>query len=370
MRLTLIISLLLAGLNWSYSQGVEGKSYELYSQKEWKQLIHFSDSVFETGTDYYYFRLRYAIAHFELGKYHKAIREFKKARSFNSAESVAQEYIYYCLLYQGLSDEALRYSKKLPVDTKARLDSLRKNEINIGFMSNRSEIPDSLGHVNILQASIPIHLGTAIKITPGVSSLTQQKSFGMLRQSNFDLQTKLTLSPHYSLNYSFNNVKSSILFTEYRSKLHSIGFKLRIRATTFAPYYGKGLLNNNSFYQYGMSWKQQLLPYNRLTYTGAFHVNSLNETAHYHQLDIKIHRRWYFSINASFGDIVYNNLLGESTVLNNSIDKTVFRFSPSIVYYGNNVNFWLGYQYTINQVYNQSIKYHYKGIYSGISLKF
>ena len=95
------------------SAGVESYSYQLYLNKDWKQLGGFCDRAIRADYDYYYLRMRAGIACYETGNYRKAIRHFIKALGFNEGDEAALYYLYESYQYAGQYDEARNTSRYL-----------------------------------------------------------------------------------------------------------------------------------------------------------------------------------------------------------------------------------------------------------------
>ena len=56
---------------------VEQKSYQLYLDKNWNELIKFGNRAINSGFDYYYLQIRIGIAYFEKKNYSLAENHFK-----------------------------------------------------------------------------------------------------------------------------------------------------------------------------------------------------------------------------------------------------------------------------------------------------
>src|ERR1035437_5516380 len=93
------------------SATVEQKSYQLYLDKNWDELIKFGNNAVDKGYDYFYLQMRIGIARFEKKNYRVAENHFKSALKFNSSDELAQEYLYYCYLYAGHYFKARLLSK-------------------------------------------------------------------------------------------------------------------------------------------------------------------------------------------------------------------------------------------------------------------
>ena len=111
-RVMVLLLPALLSMNYAVSQqgpdfaGIDKNTYDLYMDSSWKELINAGESALEQGVDYYYLRMRIGIAAYELEDYSKAIRHFRKALEFNSADDVAREYLYFTFKFYGREMEA------------------------------------------------------------------------------------------------------------------------------------------------------------------------------------------------------------------------------------------------------------------------
>ena len=76
---------------------VELKSYALYEQQKWTELIDYADEARQQGIDFFYLQARTGIACFNLKKYRKAADFFLKAWKNDKSFEWLQEYLYYSL---------------------------------------------------------------------------------------------------------------------------------------------------------------------------------------------------------------------------------------------------------------------------------
>ena len=125
-RLTAIIFLLISSARIQAqdtlnSAKVEQKSVDLFVAKNWKGLERFGHEALAAGYDYYYLRLRMGIAYYEQKNYLIAQTHFSKALSFNAADPLALEYLYFCYVFTGRNEEARALSKSFPPELSHRL---------------------------------------------------------------------------------------------------------------------------------------------------------------------------------------------------------------------------------------------------------
>ncbi len=116
-----MFSRLLHGQEPETSWNPEKKTFELYSQKNWKELIYWSKKAIKEGHDYFYMRMRLAIALYETHNYQRALIHFKKAYEFNSKDPYLLEYLYYANLFSGRRKAALDITGKFPSSLKNKI---------------------------------------------------------------------------------------------------------------------------------------------------------------------------------------------------------------------------------------------------------
>lgn len=100
---------------------IDKTTYDLYLSGSWKELIDKGEEAVSQGTDYFYLRMRVGIAAYELKDYPRAIRHFRKALEFNSADDVAGEYLYFSLLFYGRKMEADLVARNLSPGLREKL---------------------------------------------------------------------------------------------------------------------------------------------------------------------------------------------------------------------------------------------------------
>ena len=100
---------------------LDKQTYELYLDKNWKDLVSLGKNGLDNGIDYFYLRMRIGIAYYELGNYHRAIPHFRKALVFNSKDQFANEYLYYSYLFSGRNADAINLSEKFTAKLKKKL---------------------------------------------------------------------------------------------------------------------------------------------------------------------------------------------------------------------------------------------------------
>ena len=95
----------LAQQKLSYTD-VDKRSYELFLEKDWNELIRLSKESVGQGINFFYLQARTGIAYYNLKKYRTAADWFLMAWENDKSFEWLQEYLYYSLLLGGRAGEA------------------------------------------------------------------------------------------------------------------------------------------------------------------------------------------------------------------------------------------------------------------------
>ncbi|MDB4583898.1 hypothetical protein N9164_12155 [Draconibacterium sp.] len=87
---------------------VDKKTYELFLEQKWDELIDFSTKARKQGIDFFYLQARTGIAYYNLKKYRTSSIWFLKAWENDQSFEWLQEYLYYSLVYGGRGAEAVK----------------------------------------------------------------------------------------------------------------------------------------------------------------------------------------------------------------------------------------------------------------------
>jgi tetratricopeptide (TPR) repeat protein len=121
---------------------VDKKSYDLYTEQKWAELIDFADEARSNGIDYFYLQARTGIACYNLKKYRKAADFFLKAWKNDQSFEWLQEYLYYSLVYSGRSVEASKYAAQFSVPVKVKINYQNMKPLRAALEIGYSFNPD------------------------------------------------------------------------------------------------------------------------------------------------------------------------------------------------------------------------------------
>ena len=195
---------------WNFGE-VDKKSYELYQQQKWAELIDFAAEARENGIDYFYLQARSGIAHFNLKKYMKASELFLKAWENDQNFEWLQEYLYYSLVYSGRTSEAQKYARNFTETLQQKIGFTPKKLTRVALEAGYSFNPDfddltQAGHPEM--AGVGDDYGEAFylknyhfesvdlshRITPGISLNHNLTYIDLNRQQQVDWGDKNTFS--------------------------------------------------------------------------------------------------------------------------------------------------------------------------------
>lgn len=121
---------------------VEKRSYALFLENKWPELIRFTSEAREQGIDFFYLQVRTGIAWYNQGKYRNAAPWFLKAYANDNTAEWLQEYVYYSLIFSGRQTEAARYAPFFSDATKKKIGFQEIGITRLAFETGISFNPD------------------------------------------------------------------------------------------------------------------------------------------------------------------------------------------------------------------------------------
>lgn len=205
----------------------EQKTYELYLEHKWPQLTDLGKKAIKKGYDYYYMRMRMGIAYYEQKDYCGAEPHFSKALQFNSADTLALEYLYYCYLFTGQSEQARWLSKKFDTRMLKKTGLDTRTAVDLVMLEAGTKITDSTAYYDRSKKSnsnfydpptyFQFGLGHFIKDRVAVFhalTIFNQNSFvGQLKQKQYYLKVTVSLSKGWMVAPSFHLVHTNFSTT-------------------------------------------------------------------------------------------------------------------------------------------------------------
>jgi tetratricopeptide (TPR) repeat protein len=208
----------------------DAKTYQLFQEKNWPELIKVGNQALEKGYDFYYMRVRVGIAYFEKGNYGLAGVHFKEALDFNANDPLAQAYLYFCYLYNGKDEEARNLSTtfSLKLKTKMGLDDLSViNFINVeggpkissplSFNAEPSSEDDYFFNpATYFQVGIKHHPKNKFSLFHAATFFNQESYPGKVQQLQYYLHSAIPLKNNWLISPAIHLVRLKFS-TEYET---------------------------------------------------------------------------------------------------------------------------------------------------------
>ncbi len=191
----LLLSLVTFGQETNTSRNFEKETFKLYSQKNWPELIQVSKEAIKEGYDYYYMRMRLAIAFYERHNYHRALIHFNKAYKFNKHDPYLLEYLYYANLFSGRQKAAYDITSEFSSTKKKEFDAANIGKFKIGELgintvfSDLETGPELISDISRDQFGSQIFLNGFTKINLGFNH-TVSRRFSLYYQYSFLMENR------------------------------------------------------------------------------------------------------------------------------------------------------------------------------------
>jgi hypothetical protein len=121
---------------------VDQKTFQLFQEKKWSELIRYSDEARKQGIDFFYLQVRTGIAWYSQGKYRNAAPLFLKAYETDQSFDWLQEYLYYSLVFSGREMEAYKYVPAFSAAEQKKIGFRKYALTRLGYEFGYSFNPD------------------------------------------------------------------------------------------------------------------------------------------------------------------------------------------------------------------------------------
>lgn len=229
----LLVVLLLAIAGFSQStltyQSVDSITYAQFISKDYKALHQTTKQALKNGVDFYLLRMRMGISYYEKNNYESALPHLSKAHAMNPADTLAQEYLYFSLLFTNRTEDANAFAETCSesLQRKVHFEKFWAKDIASTFQSV------SISGGASLNNNVSANKGNQYSDTLYVENTLQ----GATYLGNISLENKITNRLRVYNNFSYFNV-------------NSVGIVHSAFNDTLTNY------SNNSYqYNFGMSYR-------------------------------------------------------------------------------------------------------------------
>ncbi|MGZ3863286.1 MAG: tetratricopeptide repeat protein [Bacteroidia bacterium] len=196
----------------------EQRSYQLYQDKNWKELAKFGKKALKEDLGYFYLEMRTGIAYYEQKNYMLAAPHFKKAIDYNRYDDLAKEYLYYCYVFTGRNEEARKVSRSFSNNLSRKTGTDKLTPIDFIMIEGGTKITDSLNYYNRIkktednyfdpakyfQAGISHSVKNKFSVFHALTIFNQQSFIGTLRQKQYYIKPSFLLKNDWLISPSFH----------------------------------------------------------------------------------------------------------------------------------------------------------------------
>lgn len=390
------------------SKEVEAKSYQLYTDKNWGELIKYGKKAVKAGYDYFYLEMRIGIAYYEKKNYSIAESHFKKALTYSSDDALALEYLYYCFIFNGRNEEARMLSKKFNSELAQKTSTDKQSSIGFIMFECGTKESDSIKYYNAgtktrsnyfnpptyAQLGLNHYIKRRFSVFHAFTYFNQENFLGVITQAQYYIKSSIPIKNNWLISPAFGwiNIQFKTEFTPipppgykgppipkqtnisqndyYMGSLaiQKIFGRLTLSlGTTVSNFSNQTQLNHNGFFALNVFGNSKLI----LGCSEYVHTIDSYATINYATSPfIYIQPIKYFSIKASYITNTNNNIIEDNGYLvNNSPDLTQNRL-------GLLANFYIHKHFSLYGLYQlenkfegvQQFKYKYNVFMGGLKI--
>ncbi len=207
------------------SATVEEKSYQLYTDKNWPELVSFGKKALHEGYDYFYLRMRMGIAYYERKNYNMAETHFAKALNFNSGDDLALEYLYYCYLFTGKYDEARLLSKQFSPALAEKTGTDKQSPLSFVMLEGGTKITDKKTYPSrnsnnkkgnyfdppvYVQVGLNHYIKNRVSLFHALTYFSQETFVNKVNQYQYYLKGTVPLKRNFSLSGSVHYINLKV----------------------------------------------------------------------------------------------------------------------------------------------------------------
>jgi tetratricopeptide (TPR) repeat protein len=231
---------------------VNQKTFDLYVQKNWKELDRQGINFLKRGYDYYYLRMRVGIAYYERKNYCLAEKHFAEALHFNSHDELAMEYLYYCYIFTGRREDARWLSKKFTADLARKVGVKSDAAVSDIFVEGGTKLTDSSAYYdkmrkeksNYYNPSSYFHIGLThyvqnrFSLFHGITLYSQDNFTGSIKQNQYYIKAAVPLRKNWMGVASFHAINIHVTSSIPNQPPHRPGMPPRQQtsSTTISNY--------------------------------------------------------------------------------------------------------------------------------------
>jgi tetratricopeptide (TPR) repeat protein len=149
------------------------------------------------------------VAYFEKKNYCLAESHFKKALGFSSNDELAKEYLYYCYLYTGRTEDAHMLSKQFSKELASKIGTDKKPAVDFIMIEGGTKISDSSNYYKpaaYFQVGLNHTIKNRISIFHALTYFNQKNFVCSLQQIQYYLKAGVPIKNNWLISPSFHYV--------------------------------------------------------------------------------------------------------------------------------------------------------------------
>ncbi len=202
------------------STEVDQKTYQLYTEGKWSELISFGKMAINKGYNYFYLQMRIGIAYYEKKNYCLAKDHFIKALKYSSDDELALEYLYYCYVFVGRNEDARILAKTFNQALREKIGIKKQTELESIFFEGGTKIADSTSYTDIykkthsnyfnpaayFQIGVSHYIKNRVSFLHAASYYNQENFVGTITQTQYYLKGNVAFKNNWSVSPAFHYV--------------------------------------------------------------------------------------------------------------------------------------------------------------------
>ena len=369
---------------YSYDE-VNTKSYTLYEQSSWKELLVYGKQAIAQGQDFAILRLRLGYASFMLNNFSEAINQYQQVLKNDSYNSTAHYYIYLSRKYLNQTELATAHVKYLSKEVieKEQLKKIAFTEVGVELSVKQTDIHER-ENPTYARVDLSNRFGWNVHMLQSVASYQQTIKEPLLNNvvsnsnniniNQFEYYNKLTinLTKKWQVKGVYHFVYTPFNNLIYNNHLGMLGIKYNSNYFTVQGDLIFGTVTNAAFKQ--LNIQLVLYPLGNLNVYGFSTIyirqNETSGTNFKQVIGTKILKNFWVEGNTTLG--IFKNLAeNDALYLYNAIDAN--KFKGGITGYlslNKKCIAQLGYTFEQRELYKRTTTFNQHSITGGLSWKF
>ena len=369
------------------------KSYDLYYNGKWKELIKYGEEAIKDGNDFNYLRLRMGYAAFMLQNYSEALKHYNAVLSKDSYHEIAHYYAWLCLINLHQQEQAYIHVPYFSKETKDYFHPAKRTITSLGWESS-FKTTNVTTRNNSMYNKITLNSRLGWRINMEHSFATHQQNINeekfiyinnnqniQIKQKEYYNKTTVSLNRKWQLKAAYHYLQTpfnSLIYRPdsnlvYNNKIWLMGLKYFANYFTLQVSLISAKLADSNIHQYTL--QSSYYPYGNMNVYGISTI-SIKEQNNIHSINVhqvagcKLTKKTWLEGNitlGSFSNITENDAL----YVYNAVDENQFKGGMNVYLLQNeHILVMLGYTFEQRKLYKTDFLFYQHSINGGLTWKF